>query len=285
MSLQHDTGTRRRHGGRTARAAHPAAALRGARRVSGPAAGAHPGAAAVTLPPTAAPAPRRPVPVSAPRQGTGVFARIAAERLLDRMLRGRAWICVVAAALGGIVFMQVWLLKLNTGISRAVQTTATLERQNAELEAGIARLSAGDRIRRLAGGRGMSDPPAGAVAYVTARGAYDAGKAVGRMTAPSAEARQLLAEARAGTGAFAPVPTAAGSVAADGTALAGTTGATGVATDPTTTPTTTTPATTTATDATATADPTTVAPATTTAPVTTPAPGETAMAPGTSAGG
>ena len=31
--------------------------------------------------------------------------------------------------------MQVSLLKLNSGISRAVETTTTLERQNADLEA------------------------------------------------------------------------------------------------------------------------------------------------------
>ena len=37
--------------------------------------------------------------------------------------------------LGGIVAMQVSLLRLNSGISRAVQTQSTLERQNATLQA------------------------------------------------------------------------------------------------------------------------------------------------------
>ena len=46
--------------------------------------------------------------------------------------------------------MQVSLLKLNSGISRAVETTTTLERQNADLEASIARLSVArpDRVGR-----------------------------------------------------------------------------------------------------------------------------------------
>ena len=61
------------------------------------------------------------------------------------------WICFVGVALMGIVAMQVSLLKLNSGISRAVETAATLERQNSGMEANIARLASGERIR--AGGR------------------------------------------------------------------------------------------------------------------------------------
>ena len=52
--------------------------------------------------------------------------------------------------LGGIVAMQVSLLKLNSGISRAVETSATLERQNGALEADIARLGATERVRSAA---------------------------------------------------------------------------------------------------------------------------------------
>jgi hypothetical protein len=59
---------------------------------------------------------------------TGVFARIRAlpeHRVIDRLLRSRAWIWALGALLGGIVAMQVSLLKLNSGISRAVETTTT----------------------------------------------------------------------------------------------------------------------------------------------------------------
>ena len=105
---------------------------RGPRRISGPVASG--GAAALTRPRTGT---------------TGLFARIRAlpeHRIVDRLLRSRLWIWALGVLLGGIVTMQVSLLKLNSGISRAVETTATLERQNADLEASIARLSSPDRI-------------------------------------------------------------------------------------------------------------------------------------------
>src|SRR5690349_13067225 len=84
------------------------------------------------------------------RQRTSAFARLSKlpeHRIVDVALRSRAWIVVVALMLGGIVAMQVSLLKLNSGISRAVQTSATLERQNADMQDTIARLSSSERIR------------------------------------------------------------------------------------------------------------------------------------------
>ena len=72
--------------------------------------------------------PLRPAPAAgaAVRRGTtGVFERIRAlpeTRFVDRLLRGRAWIWLIGLLLGGIVAMQVSLLKLNAGISRAVTT-------------------------------------------------------------------------------------------------------------------------------------------------------------------
>src|SRR5262249_3499624 len=41
-------------------------------------------------------------------------ARIGDARFLDRLLRGRAWIAVIALALMGIVFIQVSMLSLNS---------------------------------------------------------------------------------------------------------------------------------------------------------------------------
>jgi hypothetical protein len=150
----------------------------GPRRISGPVAGA--GAAAL---------PRV-------RTGTtGLFARIRElpeHRIIDRLLRSRLWIWALGLALGGIVTMQVSLLKLNSGISRAVETTETLERQNANLEASIARLSSPDRIESGAATLGMVMAPAGDVGYLTAR-PDDAKNAVRRMQPPSDEAAALMA--------------------------------------------------------------------------------------------
>ena len=60
------------------------------------------------------------------------FERIRAlpdKRVVDRLLRGRLCIWVIGVMLGGIVAMQVSLLRMNAGISRAVSTAATLELQ------------------------------------------------------------------------------------------------------------------------------------------------------------
>jgi hypothetical protein len=162
------TAVRTRHAARTRTRSAPARP----RRVSGP---------------------MRPAPAGpAVRRGTtGVFERIRAlpeTRVVDGLLRGRVWIWLIGLLLGGIVAMQVSLLKLNAGISRAVTTSATLERQNADLEAGIARLSSGDRVRAAALEEGMVTPPPGGVEYLTARGDRDAKRAVNRMTPPSEEA-------------------------------------------------------------------------------------------------
>src|SRR5919202_1708789 len=115
------------------------------------------------------------------------------HRLVDGLLRSRAWIVVVALMLGGIVAMQVSLLKLNAGISRAVQTSATLERQNADMEDAIARLSSGDRVRAAAERAGMVAPPAGEIGFLRARPDRDDALAAQRMTPPSDEAKAIMA--------------------------------------------------------------------------------------------
>jgi len=115
------------------------------------------------------------------------------HRLLDSLLRSRAWIWLLGVGLGGIVFMQVSLLKMNSGISRAVESAATLDRANAALEGEVAELSNGDRIATLASGLGLIAPDAGSVAYLTARPGVDARRAAHNMTSPSDQARELLA--------------------------------------------------------------------------------------------
>src|ERR687886_785892 len=135
------------------------AAPRHARRVSGPvrppradhAARAAAAAAATTAMARGRSGPR-PAVVAPPRRARGAtsgFERIRAlpdHRVVDRLLRGRACIWVIGTLLGGIVAMQVSLLKLNSGISRAVETTGTLQRQNADMQAEISRLAGGDRV-------------------------------------------------------------------------------------------------------------------------------------------
>ena len=181
----HTVAARTRHGTRPRPRPRPTA-----RRVSGP---------------------LRPAPAGpAVRRGTtGVFERIRAlpeTRLIDGLLRGRVWIWLIGVLLGGIVAMQVSLLKLNAGISRAVTTTATLERQNANIEAEIARLSSGDRVREEAIADGMITPLPGGVEYLRSRGERDATRAVRLMQPPSETAAAIMENGGREPGVLAVVP-------------------------------------------------------------------------------
>jgi hypothetical protein len=169
------TAARRSH------ARRHAAIPRHARRMSGP---------------IARPVPSVALPLPARRSSTGAFERIKAlpeHRMVDRLLRGRAWIWLIGIMLGGIVAMQVSLLKLNSGISHSVEAAATLERVNADLETEVARLSSGERIQLAASEEGMVAPPAGDVGYLTARPGTDPRLAAERMQPPSTEAREVMA--------------------------------------------------------------------------------------------
>jgi hypothetical protein len=174
------------------------------------------------------------------RGRTSAFERVRAlpdHRLVDGLLRSRAWIVIVAVLLGGIVAMQVSLLKLNAGISRAVETTATLERQNADMEDSIARLSSGERVRNAALRSGMVAPPAGDVGFLRARGARDAQLAAARMQPPSASAMALMASG--GQGAATASTTLTSTPPADATTTTPAAAAATTTTVPVTTPATT----------------------------------------------
>jgi hypothetical protein len=143
--------------------------------------------------------PLRPLPAAAPgavrRGSTGVFERVRAlpeTRLVDGLLRGRSWIWLIGILLGGIVAMQVSLLKLNAGISNAVTTASTLERQNAEFEAQIANLSSGERVRDAAAADNMVTPPPGRIEYLSARPDRDGRLAARRMQPPSDTATAIM---------------------------------------------------------------------------------------------
>ena len=161
-----------------------------ARRVSGPArprprASAPPRCRRDTRPRPAAPAARPALTARAPQRapqrpplrlaagGAAIALRVgetamqvSGSRFMDRVVRSRAWVVIVGFGLIGIVAMQVSMLKLNSGIGRAVDTVATLERSNATLKADISRLSSGDRIQAAAGVRGYRMPEPADVTYL-----------------------------------------------------------------------------------------------------------------------
>jgi hypothetical protein len=201
--------------------------------------------------------PLRPIPVAAPAGGavrrgsTGVFERIRAlpeTRLVDGLLRGRAWIWLIGILLGGIVAMQVSLLKLNAGISRAVTTASTLERQNADFEAQIARLSAGSRVRDTAVAENMVTPAPGTIEFLRSRPERDGRLAARRMEPPSDAAAAIMANGGLEPGVLA---VAAPVVATTDPVTTTADPATTVAVEPTPEPVVTTPAVDPATGATA----------------------------------
>ena len=183
---------------------------RAPRRVSGPAARPRRGADAPR-------ARRATTPVSDPfiLRALHRTRALADSRFLDRLIRGRLWIPIVAAGLMGIVFMQVSMLKLNAGIGRAVQSAATLERQNTNLRAAVSGMESGTRIDDAARHLGMVVPADGSTHYVSSAVGGLATAAVRRMTAADPEA---IARAKVATA----LATGQTTGAALGTAAAGT---------------------------------------------------------------
>ena len=101
------------------RTARPPQAPRGPRRVSGP-------ARARTGAPAPSAAGRRP---SLAARGLLVIRGLPEHTLLDRIVRGRAWIPLLGVLLVGIVAMQVEIFKLGTGMGRWIERDSSLSRR------------------------------------------------------------------------------------------------------------------------------------------------------------
>jgi hypothetical protein len=138
-------------------------------------------AAAVALPAPGIALPRRRSdrPLTPSRRGStqkpgialravDTFERVSASAALDRLIRGRMWIGLLAFALIGIVAMQLVVLKLNTSIGHTLQREALLQRENSQLGIENSVYSAESRIAPLASAAGMTLAPAGMVHFVTA---------------------------------------------------------------------------------------------------------------------
>ena len=207
---------------RAPRARIDAAALAYPDPVAAPRPGARPVAAArPRARPVAPPRRRSAAVVRAPRVAYGgvaiaqrcasVALDVSASRAMDRLVRSRVWIGIIAFGLIGIVATQVSLLKLNSGIGRAVQTATTLERSNASLRREISRLSAGERIQPLAEAKGFVMPAPKDVRYLTASGSTSAAarRAVRSMRLPGPAAIGFGTSAGI-TGLTAPTASAAG---------------------------------------------------------------------------
>jgi hypothetical protein len=113
---------------------------------------------------------------SRPAQGAGIVlglieavSRLSEHRLLDRLIRGRIWIGLVAFALIGIVTLQLGLLRLNAGIGHALARETSLQRENAALSIENSELAAGDLVESSAARLGMEMVPVAALRFLSAR--------------------------------------------------------------------------------------------------------------------
>ena len=178
------------------------------RRISGPGGAVRSGAAAAAVaipaPGIALPKERKSRPSVAPRarparkptrtvgegapgialRAIGALEGVSSSAFLDRLIRGRLWIGLLAFALIGIVAMQLLVLKLNTGIGRTLERAETLQRENAQLGIEDSTYSAEGRVAPLAAAQGMTLAPSGTVHFVVASKA-DIGRAAAALSAAS----------------------------------------------------------------------------------------------------
>jgi hypothetical protein len=220
---------------RTHAPSRPLVPVRGPRRISGP---------ARPLRPARPNAPARPALPGGARYGGLVLGalellrRVSSHRLLDRLIRGRAWIVLVAFALLGIVTLQLALLKLNTGIGRSLERAAVLQSQNAAISIENSELAAGGKVEAGAAHLGMSLVPTGMLKFLSVHPRQDTARAASVLSAPlqsavpseaatvaSASAEGAGTEAGAGESASASAGTGEGEAASSASAASAPEGA------------------------------------------------------------
>jgi len=136
---------------------------------------------------------RPPVPAATPqvRADRGlvlglldVLAGVARSGALDRLIRGRIWIGVIAFALIGIVTLQLLVLQLNASIGRTLVREAQLQRENAALSIEGSELAAGERVESKAAVLGMELVPVGSLRFLTADPHADVARAAAALNTP-----------------------------------------------------------------------------------------------------
>jgi cell division protein FtsL len=173
------------HRGRTAVPARPSIAPRKPRRISGP---ARPPA---RVPATRAPGrPARP-PAPSVQLERGLVPWLAQSlsgltrnRSLDRLIRSRTWIALIAFALIGIVTLQLLVLRLNADIGHALVRESALQRENAALSIESSELAAGERVESQAAHLGMQLVPEGSLRFLASSSAGDVARAAAALKAP-----------------------------------------------------------------------------------------------------
>jgi hypothetical protein len=180
--------------------------------------------------------------------------------LLDRLIRGRVWIGLVAFALLGIVAMQVAILRLGASIGQSVNQIQQLTASNEAATTAIAEDEPGRNVATEAASLGMVYPPAGNIVYrryspsLAAVAAHSYTLPTAPLLTPAAPSLTTPIEPAVSTGATGAdgTTTTAGATTTTTTPATSTSGATGATGLATTTTDTTSTDTTTPTDTTTT---------------------------------
>jgi cell division protein FtsL len=152
---------------------------------------------------------------------------LSRHRALDRLIRGRIWIALIAFALIGIVALQLLVLQLNASIGRALVREAQLQRENAALSIEGSELAAGERVESQAAHLGMQLVPEGALRFLSVDPRGDVARAAAALSTPvqvssTASGEASTAPSEASTAASAAVSAGAAGASGEQAAAAST---------------------------------------------------------------
>jgi cell division protein FtsL len=105
----------------------------------------------------------------------GAVRDLSDSSLIMRLTRGRGWIAVLCALLGGIVALNVISLSLNADAGRLGLQIDRLETQNSALRAQVAERLSASRVETAATTLGLANPDPEEISYLSAKDG-DAGK-------------------------------------------------------------------------------------------------------------
>jgi hypothetical protein len=158
------------------------------RRVSGP--------VRRPVPPSQQPAQaERGLAVGALELGSGLFG----HRALDRLIRGRIWIALIAFALIGIVTLQLLILQLNASIGRSLVREGQLQRANAALSIQDSELASGERVESEAARLGMELVPESSLRFLGSNPHADVARAAAALGTPVHSSSSASGEAGTAT--------------------------------------------------------------------------------------
>jgi cell division protein FtsL len=112
------------------------------------------------------------------------LSRLLGNRSLDRLIRGRVWIVLIAFALIGIVTLQLLVLALNASIGHALVRAAQLQRENAALSIEDSELAGGERVESRAARLGMELVPMSSLRFLAVDPRTDVARAAAALNTP-----------------------------------------------------------------------------------------------------